>query len=79
MKYLLGPTRYPRLNEAVAVVFLIAGMFLFLGLASYHAFDPSLNTASAPAQPVNLTGLVGAYCADFFSSCWVWALLPSRL
>src|ERR1700735_4224479 len=65
MKY-LGPTRYPRLNEAVAVVFLIAGMFVFLGLASYHAFDPSLNTASGPTQPVNLTGLVGAYFADFF-------------
>jgi DNA segregation ATPase FtsK/SpoIIIE, S-DNA-T family len=65
MKY-LGPTRHSRLNEAIAVVFLFAGLFGFLSLASYHAFDPSLNTASAPAQPVNLTGLVGAYFADFF-------------
>jgi len=65
MKY-LGPTRHARLNQAVAVVLLCAGMFVFFGLASYHAFDPSLNTASAPVQPVNLTGLVGAYFADFF-------------
>jgi len=65
MKY-LGPTRHARLNEAVAVVFLLAGLFLFFSLSSYHAFDPSLNTASAPMKPVNLTGLVGAYFADFF-------------
>jgi len=65
MRY-LGPTRHARLNEAVAVVFLFAGLFVFFSLASYHAFDPSLNTASAPAQPVNLTGLAGAYFADFF-------------
>jgi S-DNA-T family DNA segregation ATPase FtsK/SpoIIIE len=62
----LGPTRHARLNQAVAVLFLCAGMFVFFGLASYHVFDPSLNTASAPVQPVNLTGLVGAYFADFF-------------
>ena len=65
MKY-LGPTSHPRLNEALAVVFLFAGLFLFISLISYHPFDPSLNTASEPAQPANLTGLVGAYLADFF-------------
>jgi DNA segregation ATPase FtsK/SpoIIIE, S-DNA-T family len=65
MKY-LGPTRHTRLNVAVAVVFLYAGLFVFFSLASYSAFDPSLNTASAPTQPSNLTGRVGAYFADFF-------------
>src|SRR5580658_814740 len=65
MKY-LGPTRHARLNEASAVVFLFVGLFVFFSLSSYHPFDPSLNTASAPAQPVNLTGLAGAYFADFF-------------
>jgi DNA segregation ATPase FtsK/SpoIIIE, S-DNA-T family len=64
MKY-LGPTRYPKLNGVVGVVFLYAGLFAFFSLVSYHPFDPSLNTASAPAQPVNLTGLVGAYLSDF--------------
>src|SRR5580658_2022924 len=65
MKY-LGPTRHARLNEAVAVVFLFVGLFVFFSLASYHAFDPSLNTASEPVKPVNLTGMAGAYFADFF-------------
>src|SRR5579884_3056489 len=65
MRY-LGPTRFARLNEAVAVVFLFAGLFVFFGLISYHPFDPSLNTASAPPQPANLTGRMGAYFADFF-------------
>src|SRR5579863_1535380 len=64
MKY-LGPTRYPKLNGVVGVVFLYAGLFAFFSLVSYHPFDPSLNTASAPSQPVNLTGLMGAYLADF--------------
>src|SRR5579862_726541 len=65
MKY-LGPTRHARLNEAAAVVFLFAGLFVFISLASYHPFDPSLNTASGVGQPVNLTGRTGAFLADFF-------------
>jgi S-DNA-T family DNA segregation ATPase FtsK/SpoIIIE len=65
MKY-LGPTRYPRLNEAVAILFLIAGLFIFFGLVSYHPLDPSWNTVSGLAKPVNLTGRVGAFFADFF-------------
>jgi S-DNA-T family DNA segregation ATPase FtsK/SpoIIIE len=65
MKY-LGPTQYPRLNEAVAILFLIAGLFVFFGLVSYHPLDPSWNTVSGVAKPVNLTGRVGAFFADFF-------------
>ena len=65
MKF-LGPTRYSRLNEAVAVVFLLAGLLTFFSLISYSGFDPSLNTSSAPTKPVNLTGLFGAYFSDFF-------------
>ena len=78
MKY-LGPTRHPRLNEAAAVVFLFAGLFVFFSLASYHSFDPSLNTASAPAQPVNLTGLAGAYLRRFLpANAGAWRLRHSR-
>jgi DNA segregation ATPase FtsK/SpoIIIE, S-DNA-T family len=65
MKY-LGPTQYPRLNEAVAILFLIAGLFIFFGLVSYHPLDPSWNTVSGAEKPVNLTGRVGAFFADFF-------------
>jgi S-DNA-T family DNA segregation ATPase FtsK/SpoIIIE len=63
MKY-LGPTRHPRLNEAFAVVFLLAGLFIFFSLVSYQPFDPSWDTASGAARAVNLTGRVGAFTAD---------------
>ncbi len=65
MKY-LGPTSHPRLNEAVAVVFLIAGLFVFFSLVSYHPFDPSWNTVAGDVKPFNLTGRVGAFVSDFF-------------
>jgi S-DNA-T family DNA segregation ATPase FtsK/SpoIIIE len=64
MKF-LEPTRHPRLNEAAAVVLLLAGLFVFFSLASYHSFDPSLNTASELAKPANLTGRTGALLSDF--------------
>jgi DNA segregation ATPase FtsK/SpoIIIE, S-DNA-T family len=63
MKY-LGPTSHPRLNEAVAVVFLAAGLFVFFSLASYHPLDPSWDTATGAAHAANLTGRVGAFLSD---------------
>jgi S-DNA-T family DNA segregation ATPase FtsK/SpoIIIE len=62
---LLGPTTRPRLNEAMAVVFLFAGLFLALALASYSPLDPSWNTAAGTLKPANLTGYRGAHLADF--------------
>ena len=64
MKY-LGPTSRPRLNEAVAVVFLFAGLLLLISLVSYNPFDPSWNTATSVAKPINLMGRLGAFLADF--------------
>ena len=64
MKY-LGPTSRPRLNEAVAVVFLFAGLFFLISLASYDPLDPSWNTATFAAKPVNLMGRLGAILGDF--------------
>jgi len=60
----LGPTRHARLNEAGAVAFLLAGLFLFFSLVSYYPLDPSWNTSTSIAKPVNLTGLVGASLSD---------------
>jgi DNA segregation ATPase FtsK/SpoIIIE, S-DNA-T family len=60
----LGPTRHARLNEAGAVAFLIAGLFLFFSLISYYPLDASWNTATSVVKPVNLTGLVGAAISD---------------
>ncbi|HEX5230479.1 MAG TPA: DNA translocase FtsK 4TM domain-containing protein [Bryobacteraceae bacterium] len=61
---ILGPTRFPRVNEAGAFVFLFAGLFLILCLASYHSQDPSWNSITGAAHAQNLIGLAGAYTAD---------------
>jgi len=60
----LGPTRHPRLNEAGAVAFLIAGLFLLFSLVSYYPLDPSWNTSTSGLKSLNLTGLVGASISD---------------
>jgi S-DNA-T family DNA segregation ATPase FtsK/SpoIIIE len=44
---------------------LSAGLVVLLSLVSYHAQDPSLNTASA-ARPLNLVGYPGAWISDLF-------------
>jgi S-DNA-T family DNA segregation ATPase FtsK/SpoIIIE len=46
------------------VVFLFAGLFLLLGLVSYHPLDPSWNTVTGAAKVENLTGRVGAFLSD---------------
>ncbi|MGI8741501.1 MAG: DNA translocase FtsK [Bryobacteraceae bacterium] len=61
----LGPTRFKRLNEAIAVVFLFGGLFLVLSFISYFPQDPSWDSVSASNRVHNLTGRVGAYTADF--------------
>jgi S-DNA-T family DNA segregation ATPase FtsK/SpoIIIE len=62
---ILGPTRSARLNEAAAIVFLLAGLFVLLSLASYNYEDPSWNTATGVVSAHNLTGPIGAKLADF--------------
>jgi len=62
---ILGPTRSNRLNEAAAVVLLLAALFLALSLVSYHALDPSWDVVSGANKPQNLTGFAGSYLSDF--------------
>ncbi len=66
-------------REALAL--LITGGVILLGLAlfSFSARDPSMNQQTQ-AQAANLTGLVGAYVADFMYqlfgyAAWLWAIL----
>jgi DNA segregation ATPase FtsK/SpoIIIE, S-DNA-T family len=61
---ILGPTRFPRLNEAGGLVYLFAGLFLMLSLISYHPQDPSWNSVTGATHAQNLTGLAGSYAAD---------------
>lgn len=63
MKF-LGPSSHPRLNEALAFVFLVGGVAVFLALITYHPLDRSWNTVAGLAHPQNMIGPVGAWMAD---------------
>jgi S-DNA-T family DNA segregation ATPase FtsK/SpoIIIE len=63
---ILGPTRFHRLNEAGALVFLFAGLFFSLSLVSYQPQDPSWNSVSGATRAHNLTGFAGSYTSDLF-------------
>ncbi len=63
----LAPTRSRAANIFLGMVLLLVSVLLFLALATYHASDPSLNTASAVAGPraiENWAGVFGAYLSD---------------
>ncbi len=60
---LLSPTQHTRLNEVAGFLLLSLGLVLLLSLVSYHAQDPSWNTATA-GHPLNLIGYPGAYLSD---------------
>ncbi|MBP2676325.1 MAG: cell division protein FtsK [Deltaproteobacteria bacterium] len=52
-------------RDALAIVFLTAGLYLALALVSFQQHDPSLSAASTPEAPVrNWGGAVGAVVAD---------------
>ncbi len=61
---LLGPTSFPRLNEASGVVYLIASILLTGSLYTYRPEDASWNTAAAAERTANLVGPYGALAAD---------------
>ncbi len=64
IRIVLAPTRSRPLNIFLGMVLLLCALLLFLALATYHASDPSLNTATATATPRNWIGLFGAYTSD---------------
>src|SRR3954465_11871474 len=63
---ILGPTRYPRLNEGIGFVFLALAICIILSLVSYRPTDLSWNTVGPAAKPLNLIGKAGAHTADLF-------------
>ena len=61
------PTRSRPLNLLLGAVLMLAASLLLLALATYHASDPSLNTAAAVTRPHtvrNWIGPTGAYLSD---------------
>ena len=61
---LLSPTQHKRLNELIGLLILSMGLVMLLSLVSYHAQDPSWDTASSE-RPLNLVGYPGSYLGDF--------------
>ncbi len=63
----LKPTRSRPVNMFLGLVLLLVATLLVLALATYHASDPSLNTATDALGPhaiQNWIGLFGAYMSD---------------
>ena len=61
---ILGPTRHPRLNEGIGLVYLALGIAIILSLVSYRPADLSWNTVGSAARPLNLIGKAGAHASD---------------
>ena len=67
IRIVLAPTRSRPLNIFLGILLLLVSLLLLLSLATYHASDPSLNTASGETGPHavgNWIGLFGATLSD---------------
>jgi S-DNA-T family DNA segregation ATPase FtsK/SpoIIIE len=67
IRIVLSPTRSRPLNVFLGLLMLLVATLLFLSLATYHATDPSLDTASGFAGPQavhNWIGIFGASLSD---------------
>jgi S-DNA-T family DNA segregation ATPase FtsK/SpoIIIE len=67
IRIVLSPTRSRPLNVFLGLVLLLVSLLLFLALITWHASDPSLNTATDAAAPHairNWIGLFGAWLSD---------------
>jgi S-DNA-T family DNA segregation ATPase FtsK/SpoIIIE len=67
IRIVLSPTRSRPLNVFLGLMMLLVSLLLFLSLATWHASDPSLNTAVDPGLPHaahNWIGLFGAFLGD---------------
>jgi len=67
IRIVLSPTRSRPFNVFLGLVLLLVSLLGLLALATWHAADPSLNTATDPGLPHavrNWVGLFGAYLSD---------------
>ena len=64
IRIVLSPTHSRPVNMFLGMVLMLAALLLFLALASFHASDPSLNTAADSAVARNWVGIFGAYLSD---------------
>jgi S-DNA-T family DNA segregation ATPase FtsK/SpoIIIE len=92
IRIVLAPTRSRPLNILLGLVLVLAALLVLLALATYHPADPSWNTASSEARPLNWIGLFGSSLSDlllqslgitaFFLPLWLgglgWTWMRSR-
>jgi DNA segregation ATPase FtsK/SpoIIIE, S-DNA-T family len=64
IRIVLSPTHSRPVNMLLGLVLMLVALLLFLALATFHASDPSLNTATDSAVARNWVGLFGAYLSD---------------
>jgi S-DNA-T family DNA segregation ATPase FtsK/SpoIIIE len=65
IRIVLAPTRSRSLNVFLGLVLLLVSTLLLLALVSYHATDPSLNTASGEMGPQAVRNWIGVFGATF--------------
>ena len=75
IRIVLAPTRSRPLNIFLGLVLLLFSTLLLLALATYHATDPSLNTATdAVGDPMQLaTGSASSAQLQAICCCKSWA------
>ena len=67
IRIVLTPTRSRPVNLFLGLLVLLVSLLLFLALATYHASDPSMNTAADQTLPRvihNWVGVFGSYLSD---------------
>ncbi len=67
IRIVLSPTRSRPLNVFLGLLLLLVSLLIFLALATWHATDPSFNTAADPVFPHaarNWIGVFGACAGD---------------
>jgi DNA segregation ATPase FtsK/SpoIIIE, S-DNA-T family len=65
IRIVLSPTRSRSLNVLLGLMLLLVSTLLLLALATWHATDPSLNTASGEAGPNAVRNWIGLFGATF--------------
>ncbi len=64
IRIVLAPTRSRPVNIFLGMVLVLVSLLLLLSLVTWHATDPSFNTATGSAAPRNWIGIFGAYISD---------------
>lgn len=68
-----GKLKQERINEAIGVLFLLAGLFTLLSLLFFHPSDHSFYTSYPNESYRNVTGIIGARVAYYLNFVFGWS------